>query len=154
MLPANGGVLMVTFVSAFTSQAAADAALPAMKRFREEAQGKNEAERMALYEQIMSEMRKTMPPTTIAQVADHIEYVKKLAGVDHVGIGSDYDGNDSWPTGLEDVSKFPNLFAELIRRGWSDEDLAKLAGGNVLRALEQAEAVAKKLQATEAAPGL
>jgi membrane dipeptidase len=102
----------------------------------------------------MGEMRKTMPKTTIAQVADHIEYVRKLAGVDHIGIGSDYDGNDSWPEGLEDVSKFPNLFAELIRRGWSDEDLAKLAGGNVLRALEQAEAVAKKLQQTEAAPRL
>ncbi len=153
-LPANGGVLMVTFVSAFTSQAAADAALPAMKKFREQAQGKSEAERGALYEQIMGEMRKNMPPVTIANVADHIEYVRKLAGVDNIGIGSDYDGNDSWPTGLEDVSKFPSLFAELIRRGWSDEDLTKLAGGNVLRALEQAEAVAKKLQATEPAPGL
>jgi membrane dipeptidase len=154
MLPANGGVLMVTFVSPFTSQAAADAALPAMKKYREEAQGKSEAERTALYEQIMGEMRKNMPKTTIAQVADHIEYVRKLAGVDHIGIGSDYDGNDSWPEGLEDVSKFPNLFAELVRRGWSDEELAKLAGGNVLRALEQAEAVAKKLQQTEAAPRL
>jgi membrane dipeptidase len=154
MLPANGGVLMVTFVSPFTSQAAADAALPAMKKYREQAQGKSEAERMKLYEDIMGEMRKTMPRTTIAQVADHIEYVKKLAGVDHIGIGSDYDGNDSWPDGLEDVSKFPNLFAELVRRGWSDEDLMKLAGGNVLRALEQAEATAKRLQAAEPAPGL
>jgi membrane dipeptidase len=154
MLPANGGVLMVTFVSPFTSQAAADAALPAMKKYREEAQGKSEVERAKLYEDIMGEMRKTMPKTTIAQVADHIEYVRKLAGVDHIGIGSDYDGNDSWPEGLEDVSKFPNLFAELVRRGWSDEDLMKLAGGNVLRALEQAESVAKRLQATEPAPGL
>jgi membrane dipeptidase len=102
----------------------------------------------------MAEMRKKMPPVTIAAVADHIEYVKKLAGIDYIGIGSDYDGNDSWPTGLEDVSKFPNLFAELIRRGWSDEDLMKIAGGNVLRALEQAEAVAKKLQASEPAPGI
>ncbi len=154
MLPKNGGVLMVTFVSPFISQAAADVALPAMKRYNEESQGKTEAERGKLYEDVMAEMRAKMPKVTIAQVADHIEYVKKLAGVDYIGIGSDYDGNDSWPEGLEDVSKFPNLFAELVRRGWSDEDLAKLAGGNVLRALEQAEAVAKKLQATEPAPGL
>jgi len=154
MLPANGGVLMVTFVSPFTSQAAADIAFPAMKKYRELAQGKSEAVRAQLYDQIMGEMREAMPKVTIAQVADHIEYVRKLAGIDHVGIGSDYDGNDSWPEGLEDVSKFPNLFAELVRRGWSDEDLMKLAGGNVLRALEQAEGVARKLQATETAPGL
>jgi membrane dipeptidase len=88
-----------------------------------------------------------MPKVTIADVADHIEYIRKVAGVDHVGIGSDFDGNDNWPEGLSDVSMFPSLFAELIRRGWSDEDLAKLAGGNVLRALEQAEAAARKLQA-------
>jgi membrane dipeptidase len=87
-----------------------------------------------------------MPKVTVADVADHIEYVQKLAGVDNIGIGSDYDGNDSWPEGMEDVSAFPLLFAELIRRGWSDEDLMKVAGGNVLRALEQAEAIAKRLQ--------
>jgi membrane dipeptidase len=154
MLPQNGGVLMVTFVVPFISQAAADLALPAMKKYRDQAQGKSEEERGKLYEQVMGEMRKNMPTVSIGDVADHIEYVRKLAGVDYIGIGSDYDGNDSWPTGLEDVSKFPNLFAELIRRGWSDEDLMKLAGGNVLRALEQAESVAKKLQATEPAPGL
>jgi membrane dipeptidase len=151
-LPANGGVLMVTFVVPFISQAAADIAKPAMTKYRELAQGKPEAERKKLYEEIMAEARAKMPKVTIADVADHIDYVRKLAGVDHVGIGSDYDGNDSWPEGLEDVSTFPKLFAELIRRGWTDEDLAKLAGGNVLRALEQAEAVAKKLQAAEPAP--
>jgi membrane dipeptidase len=83
---------------------------------------------------------------TIGQVADHIEHVRKVAGVDHVGIGGDYDGNDSWPEGLEDVSKYPYLFAELIRRGWSDADLAKLAGENLLRAFAQAEAVSARLQ--------
>ena len=140
-LPANGGVLMVTFVSPFTSQAAADVALPAMKDYLARAQGKSEAERTAIYEEIMGEMRKKMPKVTVAAVADHIEYIKKLAGVDYIGIGSDYDGNSSWPEGLEDVSMFPNLFAELIRRGWSDEDLGKIAGGNVLRALERAENV-------------
>jgi membrane dipeptidase len=87
-----------------------------------------------------------MPKVTIAAVADHIEYIRKVAGVDYIGIGSDYDGNENWPEGLSDVSMYPNLFAELVRRGWSDEELAKIAGGNVLRALEQAEAVARRLQ--------
>jgi membrane dipeptidase len=148
-LPANGGVLMVTFVSPFTSQAAADVALPAMKDYLARAQGKSETERTAIYEEIVGEMKKNMPKVTVAAVADHIEYIRKLAGVDYIGIGSDYDGNSSWPEGLEDVSMFPNLFAELVRRGWSDEDLGKIAGGNVLRALEQAEAVARRMQAPE-----
>jgi membrane dipeptidase len=73
--------------------------------------------------------------------------VRQVAGIDHVGIGSDFDGIDEGPAGLEDVSKFPNLFAELIRRGWSDADLEKLADKNLLRVLRQAEAVAKRLQA-------
>jgi membrane dipeptidase len=132
---------MVTFVSPFTSQAAADVALPAMKEYLARAQGKPEAERTKIYEEIMGEARKKMPKVSVSDVADHIEYVSKLAGVDHVGIGSDYDGNTNWPEGMEDVSTFPLLFAELIRRGWSDEDLQKIAGGNVLRALERAEAV-------------
>jgi membrane dipeptidase len=146
MLPQNGGVLMVTFVSGFTSQEAADVMLPLMKKYQALAQGKPEAERMKIYEETKAEMAAQMPRVTVAAVADHIEHIKKLAGVDHIGIGSDYDGNDNWPEGLEDVSMFPNLFAELVRRGWSDEDLAKVAGGNVLRALEQAEAVARQLQ--------
>ena len=84
-------------------------------------------------------------------MADHIEHVRKVAGVDHVGIGSDFDGIDTVPEGLEDVSKFPELFAELIRRGWSDADLKKLAGQNVLRALRAAEATAARLQKSAAA---
>ncbi len=83
---------------------------------------------------------------TIADVADHIDHIADLAGVDHVGIGSDFDGIESTPVGLEDVSTYPALFAELSRRGWSDEDLAKLAGENVLRAWRDAEAVARRLQ--------
>ena len=146
MLPANGGVLMVTFVSPFTSQAAADVAFPAMKEYLARAQGQPEAERTRLYEEIMGEAKKKMPKVTVSDVADHIDYVKKLAGVDYIGIGSDYDGNTNWPEGMEDVSTFPLLFAELIRRGWPDEDLMKIAGGNVLRALEQAESTARQLQ--------
>ncbi len=88
------------------------------------------------------------PRATLKQVADHIEHVRQVAGVDHVGIGSDFDGIDTVPEGLEDVSKFPQLFAELIRRGWSDADLKKLAGGNLLRALRGAEATAARLRKT------
>ncbi len=87
------------------------------------------------------------PAATVAQVADHIEHVRRIAGVDHVGIGSDFDGIESPPAGLEDVSKFPQLFIELARRGWSDADLAALAGGNLLRVMRAAEQVALRLRA-------
>jgi len=83
---------------------------------------------------------------TIADVADHIEHIANLAGVDHVGIGSDFDGIDSTPVGLEDVSTFPALLAELSRRGWTEEDMAKVAGENVLRAWREAETTARRLQ--------
>jgi membrane dipeptidase len=86
------------------------------------------------------------PKATIADVAEHIEHVRKVAGIDHVGIGSDFDGITETPEGLPDVSSFPTLFAELSRRGWSERDLRKLAGENVLRALARAEVVAKRLQ--------
>ncbi len=143
-LPANGGVLMVTFVSGFVSQAAADVTLPATKEYLARSKGKTPEEQEAIYEDIQSQVK--MPAVTVAEVADHIDYIRKVASVDIIGIGSDFDGNTHWPEGLSDVSMFPNLFAELVRRGWSDEDLAKIAGGNVLRALEQAEAVAGRLQ--------
>ncbi len=143
-LPANGGVLMVTFVSGFTSQAAADVTLPATKEYLARSKGKTPEEQQAIYEDIQSRVK--MPAVSVAEVADHIDYIRKIASVDNIGIGSDFDGNTHWPDGLSDVSMFPNLFAELVRRGWSDEDLTKIAGGNVLRALEQAEAVAKRLQ--------
>jgi membrane dipeptidase len=83
---------------------------------------------------------------TLADVADHVDHIASVAGVDHVGIGSDFDGIDSTPVGLEDVSTFPALFAEMSRRGWSEEDLAKLAGENLLRAMREAESVARRLQ--------
>ncbi|HNR22761.1 MAG TPA: dipeptidase [Steroidobacteraceae bacterium] len=144
-LPANGGVLMVTFVVGFVSADAANVLFPAMKEFyTSSAQAASAGERRALYEEFKKNL--VLPRVTVGDVADHIEYVVSLAGIDHVGIGGDFDGNDLWPEGLSDVSMYPNLFAELIRRGWSDRDLAKLAGGNVLRAMEQAERVARELQ--------
>ena len=82
----------------------------------------------------------------LAMVADHIEYVRKLAGVDHVGIGGDFDGISATIKGLEDVSTYPALFAELAHRGWSDDDMRKLAGENVLRALAKAEEVSARLR--------
>jgi membrane dipeptidase len=88
------------------------------------------------------------PQATITDVANVIDHVRKVAGVDHVGIGSDFDGITDNVVGLEDVSKYPAIFAELARRGWTDADLAKLANGNVLRVLKQAEVVAARLQKT------
>ena len=150
LLPKNGGVVMIAFVTGFVSPEAAKILMPAFQEFNARAKTlASEKERDALWKEIFSPL--TVPKATVAQVADHVEHVRRIAGGDHVGLGADYDGNDSWPVGLEDVGAYPNLFAELIRRGWSDADLVKLAGGNVLRALRQAEAVAKRLQASRPA---
>jgi membrane dipeptidase len=90
------------------------------------------------------------PKVTLAMVADHIEHVAKVAGADHVGIGSDFDGmGKDLPVGLSDVSNYPDLLAELMRRGWSDRDIAKLAGGNILRVLDEAEAVARSMKRSD-----
>jgi membrane dipeptidase len=86
------------------------------------------------------------PSVTVSQVADHIEHIRKVAGIDHVGIGSDFDGIGATPVGLENVSCFPNLIAELLRRGYSDGDVKKITGGNLLRVFRQAEKVAERLQ--------
>jgi membrane dipeptidase len=88
------------------------------------------------------------PSVTLAEVADHIDHIRKVAGVDHVGLGSDFDGIDIAPEGLDAVDKFPALLVELMRRGWTDGDVAKLAGGNVLRVLGEVERCADRLRAT------
>jgi membrane dipeptidase len=85
---------------------------------------------------------------TYRDVADHIDHIAKVAGIDHIGIGSDFDGITMWPAGLEDVSCYPRLTEELLRRGYSESDVHKILGGNVLRAFRQAGQVAKRLQAT------
>ena len=144
-LPKNGGVVMVTFVPAFVSREVADweaRAEEAAEGF--EAQAADSAGRKRL----MDEWRAAhpRPDATLAQVADHIEHVRRTAGADHVGIGGDFDGITETVVGLGDVSTYPSLFAELIRRGWSDDDLRKLAGRNVLRALRSAESTAARLR--------
>src|SRR5688500_12489496 len=143
-LPPNGGVVMVTFVPAFVSAEVADweAAADAEGKRLEAVGDSVERERLA------NEWRAAhpRPPATRSQVADHIEHVRKVAGVDHVAIGSDFDGITETPVGLGDVSTFPQLFAELIRRGWSDDDLRKLAGHNLLRVLRAAESTAARLR--------
>lgn len=90
------------------------------------------------------------PVVTLSMVADHIEHIRKVAGIDCVGIGSDFDGIPDTPVGLEGVDKYPALLVELARRGWTDEELGKLAGGNMLRVMRGVAAVATRLQATEA----
>jgi membrane dipeptidase len=86
------------------------------------------------------------PDATLAQVADHIEHIRAIAGIDHVGLGSDFDGIDDTPVGLDGVNRYPALLEELMRRGWTDPDIAKLAGGNVLRVMAEVEQVAVRLR--------
>ena len=145
-LPKNGGIVMVPFVNGFVSAkvrahdvAEAEAAKDAAKKFPNDS---------AAVEREMSAWRGAHPPlrASIGDVADHIEHVRDIAGVDHVGIGSDFDGIDDVIPGLENVSKFPSLLAELARRGWSDADLRKVAGANFIRVFTQAEVVSARVE--------
>ena len=140
-MAANGGVVMVTFVPPFVNRDAMawDAGLEKLSKGIA-----GEAELKRIEEAYIKEHGPS-PKATLKDVADHIDYVARTAGHDHVGIASDFYGGTT-PVGLEDVSKYPELFAELIRRGWSDADLKKLAGENMLRTFGQAEAVARRLQ--------
>jgi membrane dipeptidase len=143
-LPANGGVCMVTFVPGFVSQANADVFLELMPLER---QWKTELPRNDVQGRVKQWLaERPVPPATVAQVADHVEHVREMAGLDHVGIGGDYDGTPTMPDGMGDVSAYPVLFAELRRRGWSDDELRALAGRNILRVMRDAEAVARDLQ--------
>jgi membrane dipeptidase len=140
-MPANGGVVMVTFVAGFIGPEAAAVLMPALEEFNRRAAGiKDEAARYALSREIISSLEPPCPPLTA--VADHVEHVVRVAGIDHVGLGGDYDGNEFWPIGMEDVTSYPYLVAELIGRGWAEDDLAKLANGNIRRVMRDAEAVA------------
>jgi membrane dipeptidase len=143
----NGGVVMVTFIPPFVSAATEAYSRP----LEAQIQGAKSTGDM---DRLMKEYEAAhgpAPKATLAQVADHIEHVARIAGHDHVGIGSDFWGTPPMPDGLDDVSRFPHLIAELVRRGWSDENLARLAGGNILRALAGAEAAAVRLRAARPA---
>lgn len=156
-MQANGGVVMVNFYPGFVSQAVRAwglAEAQEQKRlaaaYPANAPGSKAAieDGMRLWHSLHP-----APHASLAQVADHIEYVRAKAGIDHVGLGSDFDGIPNTPEGLDGVDKYPSLLAELARRGWSDADLAKLAGGNLLRCLARAEAGAAALQAREEPSG-
>ncbi len=143
----NGGLVMVTFVPAFVSEEVrAWEADEAAEKARLDVLhvGDPDGNKQALAAWTGSH---PAPQATLAQVADHLDHVRKVAGSDHVGVGSDFDGIERGPVGLEDVSTYPALFAELSRRGWSDEDLRKAAGGNLLRVLHEAERTAARLRA-------
>jgi len=123
-IPANGGVVMVNFVPGFISKEVREyEALPASQR-----------------------QNQPVPRASMAQVADHIDHIRKVAGINSIGLGSDFDGITTVPQNLEDVSKFPLLTAELLRRGYSKDDLRKILGQNVLRVMRQIEQVAARLQ--------
>lgn len=159
LVAANGGVVMVDFAPNYVSNEyrrwSADKAAEATRLnappFGGMFIGEPDKAAAAMQDWLA---KHPAPRVTLAQVADHIVHVAKVAGVDHVGIGSDFDGvGSTLPEGLRDVSTYPALLAELMRRGWSDADIAKLAGGNVLRAMAGAERVAASLKGTLPATG-
>jgi membrane dipeptidase len=141
------GVVMVTFVPSFLTRDGAVVNAEAWeeaRRLRADEANDATAVRVALDEWFQSHPD---PPATIGDVADHVDHVRDVAGIDHIGVGSDFDGAEWMPEGLGDVSCYPALFAELARRGHSDEDLMKIAGRNVLRVMRDAERVAGRLRA-------
>jgi membrane dipeptidase len=144
----NGGVVMVPFVTSFVSPAlhAWDDSLAAIRRMAQQQLPGDSAAIRRLVDEWSA--RIPQPKVTIADVANHLDHIKQVAGVDHVGIGSDFDGITDTVEGLEDVSTFPALFAELARRGWTEAELRKLAGENVLRVMRQAEQTAARLRKT------
>ena len=142
----NGGVVMATFVPGFSSRRIADHGVRragATVEIRNRFAGDTAAIRREL---AAWATRNPAPRATLADVADHLDHLKRVAGAEHVGIGGDFDGIDSVVEGLEDVSTYPAIFAELARRGWTERELRGLAGENVLRVMAQAEAVAARLQ--------
>jgi membrane dipeptidase len=147
----NGGVVMVNFYPGYVSDARNkwDAEVAATRaRFNSPPFGGLYIGQPDKAKAAMDEWLKShpAPQVNLSVVADHIEHIRQIAGIDHVGIGSDFDGIPSTPTGLEGVDKFPDLLVELAKRGWTDEQLAKVAGENILRVLTEAEAVSTRLR--------
>jgi membrane dipeptidase len=146
LLKPNGGIVMVNFYSGFVEPRAAAAMrnmFEVQRRFRAQYPDDPQAAQRAYRDW---QRQNPTPRGNIATVADHIDHIVKVAGIDHVGIGSDYDGVTSLPEGMEDVSRYPYLTVELLRRGYSDADVRKVLGGNLLRVMRQSESVAARLQ--------
>ncbi|MCZ0209844.1 dipeptidase [Streptomyces achromogenes] len=146
-LPANGGMAMVTFVPKFVLQAAVDWTAAADENLRAHGLHHLDTSPEAMRLHRAFEERHPRPVATVSVVADHLDHMREVAGIDHLGIGGDYDGTAFTPDGLDDVSGYPNLLAELLDRGWSRTDLAKLTWRNAVRVLGAAEDVARGLQA-------
>jgi membrane dipeptidase len=137
----NGGTCMVTFVPRFVNQAVRDWALEAQRRA--EAQGVDPRDLTAMHGvETRYETEVPQPPAHLSDVVAHLEHVREVAGIDHVGLGGDYDGVATLPEGLEDVTGYPRLLSALAERGWSGDDLAKLTCRNVLRTMRAVEDVA------------
>jgi membrane dipeptidase len=143
MVKANGGVVMVNFNPGFVSEAVRLYEDSMAARARALRTGGADSAAIADSTGLWAARA---PKATLAQVADHIDHIRAVAGVDHVGLGSDFDGITSVPAGLEDVSKFPDLVAELLRRGWSEQDVRKVVGLNALRVMRAAERVAAEMR--------
>ena len=145
-VPANGGVVMAVFLAQFVSNAVAEHVAPG--EAAEEAYGLEHPEATAdeLQAVRLKWLADNPPPrATVSQVADHIDHLRAVMGIEHVGIGSDFDGGTLLPDGLADVATFPDLVGELLRRGYSEDDVRAIAGGNILRVMRGAEAVAARL---------
>nr|WP_202517527.1 MULTISPECIES: dipeptidase [unclassified Streptomyces] len=149
-LPANGGVAMVTFVPKFVLQAAVDWTAEADENMRAHGLHHLDTTAEAMKVHRAFEERTPRPIATVPVIADHLDHMREVAGIDHLGIGGDYDGTAFTPDGLSDVSGYPNLLAELLDRGWSKADLAKLTWQNSVRVLGAAEDVARDLRSKQA----
>lgn len=147
-IPSNGGVVMAVFLSMFVSDEVRRHVAPAFELEEAFERDNPGATREAVRAVRRAWFADNPPPkATLEQVADHIDHVCNVAGVDHVGIGSDFDGGEHLPVGLEDASRFPWLIAELLRRGYGDDAVRAIAGGNILRVMRGAEEAAFRLQA-------
>jgi membrane dipeptidase len=146
LLPKNGGVVMVTFVPGFLSpKVAAWQKLQDAESARLTKQFPADAAAVTRGVQEWTSAHPA-PRATLSEAADHIDHIRKVAGIDHIGLGSDFDGITMVPAGLEDVSKYPALVAELLRRGYQDDDVKKILGENILRVMRDVEKVSKRLQ--------
>jgi membrane dipeptidase len=142
-LPANGGVAMATFVPKFILPEAVDWTRRADENMVAHGFHPLDLSPAGLAVQAEFEAANPRPVATESTVADHLDHMREVAGIDHIGLGGDYDGTAFTPQGLEDVAGYPNLVAELLHRGWSRSDLAQLTWGNAVRVLRDAEDVAR-----------